>query len=526
MLPSSLFLTLLVTLPVLAISAEQIPITVTEDKAQDNQKPKRIAIIGAGIAGASAAYFLNGYNNRRLPLDITVYEAASQAGGRIKSARVYDGAYGSQHAETGAHTFYSDDWCLQSAIDEVGLRQKLEPHYPVQKTVGVWDGQNFILRRESDLKSSTWRDLARSIWRYGLSPRRLRDLVAAKHPQIGRLFGRFEYQYRTLPEFLHYLGLRTEHHTSAEEYLLKEEISSAFSMEVVEATTRAWFARDLDDLNALSALVAMNPSKTDFLWDSIGGNYRLIYRMLKLSEAEIHLNSRVARIAKAENGGYQLSIEPTGHANEPSSTLSTAYYDAILIATPLQGSGLDLDLGGVHVTNARLTPYVERHVTHFTSPESTPLSLTYFNVSSADEMPDRIFTTKRPTSTDDDDFFSIEHSRAYRGVQGCILESENLYKVVSATPVEDRLIAKLLGRPQNSTLEELGVEWVHRQVWPNASPEFPLKGALLDKIGIADGIFYTGVSDEIVSSLEMSCRMGEWAASLLRYSLVTSEVEP
>lgn len=136
----------------LAVDAEQIPITAPSLDADNTVRSKRIAIIGAGIAGASAAYHLSEMYRSEL---ITVYEAGPQVGGRVKSVKVYDGAYGSQHVETGAHAFYSDDECLKTAIDEVGLRQKLEPHYPRKKSVGVSDGQNFILRREKDLKSRT-----------------------------------------------------------------------------------------------------------------------------------------------------------------------------------------------------------------------------------------------------------------------------------------------------------------------------------------------------------------------------------
>jgi hypothetical protein len=119
----------------------------------------------------------------------------------------------------------------------------------------------------------------------------------------------------------------------------------------------------------------------------------------------------------------------------------------------LQGAELDLDLD-VHVTDA-LTPYVERQVTHFTTPELDTLSPSFFNVSTAGEIPEKIFTTMGTTS--DPDFFSIDSSTAYLGMNGCIVESENLYRMVSTVPVEDGMIAKLLGRHQNSTLDDLGV---------------------------------------------------------------------
>lgn len=502
----------------LDIVAQQTPLN---SQGQDKYaNSKRVAIIGAGIAGASAAYRLQERHQSGLALDITVYDAGSQVGGRVKSVKLYDGAYGSQHVEVGAPTFYSDDECLQTSMDEVGLRRKLEPHYPRKKRVGVWDGQSFVLHREKDLKSTTWRDMVRSTWRYGLSPRRLRDLVAERLAQFQKLYGASQTVNRNIPEALENLGLTAEQIHSAANYLLNSSVSSEYSRDVVQATARAWFAHDLDDLNGLAALVAMNPADTDFIQPVIGGNYILIDRLFKLSGAELHLNTRVTQVKRSDHGTLHLTVT-TRDLPDRSSTTEMAEYDAIIIATPLQGAGLDLDMA-VHIADA-LTPYVERHVTHFTSPKLDPLSPSFFNVSTAEEIPDKIFTTRGIAS--DPGFFSIDSSLAYLPIKGCIPRSENLYRVVTAASLEDSFIAELLGKPQNSSLTDLGVRWIHRQSWHYASPSFS-NAALLDNIEISDGVFYTGAGEEVVSSLEMSCRMGQLAANLLYYSRWAPELEP
>jgi len=371
--------------------------------------------------------------------------------------------------------------------------------------------------RERDLKSTTWRDLARSVWRYGLSPCRLRDWVARQLPQFQRLCGASETVNRNIPEALKNLGLSAESKQSAESYL-RNRISPKFSREAIQATARALFAKDLNELNGLAALVAMNPADTDFVRPVLGGNYNLIYRLLKLSEAKLHLKTQVTKTTRSDHGGYHLTTAKTDLL-DPSSTTEAAEYDAIIIATPLQGSGLDLDMA-VHLTEA-LKPYVERHVTHFTSPLSDKLSPLFFNVSTAEEIPDTIFTTG---TNFDLGFYSIDSSLAHVGMDGCVATSENLYKVVSAAPTEDGMIAKLLGNSEDSTLENLGVRWIHRQIWSHASPKFR-NGAMLDNIEVADGVFYTGVGEEVVSSLEMSCRMGQLAANLLYYSKWAPELE-
>lgn len=118
------------------VSGDQVAPNLPVSEDDQPPRPFRIAIIGAGIAGASAAYHL--YDQyAHADLDVTIYEAKPQVGGRIKAATVYDGAYTSQQVETGVQSFYVDDECVQFLIDETGLRRKLQPHYPVKESVAV-----------------------------------------------------------------------------------------------------------------------------------------------------------------------------------------------------------------------------------------------------------------------------------------------------------------------------------------------------------------------------------------------------
>lgn len=488
----------------------QVTIKSSNPEADNIVSTTKIAIVGAGIAGASAAYYLS-ERFPKSPADITVYEARHQVGGRTRSVKVYNGAYGSQHVETGAHSFYTDDECIQSMIDETGLRKKLEPHYPRGKMVGVWDGTSFILRDKRDLKIRTWRKWIHYTWKYGPSVHRFRNWIAAKLPQVQKLLGARETINRDFPKKIQKLGLTAEKRNCAQS-CLHNLTSPEFSREIVQATTRAWNTQDLTAINGLATIVAMNPAFTDSIRPVFGGNYKLIDRLIKLSDVGLRLNTSVTRIQRSERRKYRLTVRTDGHQDR-SPTNEEANYDAIIIAAPLQAAKIDFDIG-VHPVNA-LTPYVERHVTHFTSTQPDTLSPAFFNVSTTGEIPDKIFTTTNGVS--DPGFFSIESSLAYLGLDGCVAQSENMYKVVSAAPLDNSMIAKLLGKSPNSTVESLGVRWIHRQVWHQAFPEYS-KNAMLNNIEIADGIFYTGVGEEIVSSLEMSCRMGRFAAELLYYS--------
>ena len=499
------------------VLGEQVALNLPLSKADQAPLPAKVAIIGAGIAGASAAYHLcDQYGHAGF--DITIYQADSQVGGRIKSAKVYDGAY-AQQVETGARSFYADDECIQSLIDETGLRRKLEPHYPVKKSVGVWDGVSFILRGEGDLKGRTWTDWARYAWRYGLSVNNMRKWLSEKLPLFQRLLGRWEYANRSIPEDIENLGLTAELKSDAWSFF-QNLTSPEFSREVVQAITRAWFGQNLATMRGLAALAAINPASTESVIN--GGNYKLIERLIRLSDVDLHLNSTVTKIRTSSVRKYCLTVEtPSHHHDQSSFSNREADYDVIIIAAPLQMANIEFDID-IQIATSSPRPYASRYVTHFTS--SNPLSPAYFNLTTGTSMPSKIYTTSS-TNLPFPPFFSIEHSLASFGLDGCIVQSENLYKIVTASSLLDSTILKLLGQDPDIALVDAGVRWVHREEWKHAFLEYD-GSAMLDNIEIADGIFYTGVGEEVVSSLDMSCRMGRRAADLLYNEKFAPGVEP
>jgi hypothetical protein len=135
-----------------------------------HSKRKRVAIVGGGLAGASVAYQLYDEYRDVLPLEITIYEAASHVGGRLNSAH-FAGPDIAYHGfvDTGASTFSADDWCVQDTIDGVGLRRRIWKRVPYHKpTAGLWDGHNFTLLGYQDFKPRTWLDHARAALKYGV----------------------------------------------------------------------------------------------------------------------------------------------------------------------------------------------------------------------------------------------------------------------------------------------------------------------------------------------------------------------
>ncbi|MGR8953622.1 MAG: flavin monoamine oxidase family protein, partial [Gammaproteobacteria bacterium] len=96
---------------------------------------RRVAIIGAGIAGLNAAYQL-----KKAGVDAAVYEAQSRVGGRMRSARLNNGLVVDLGAEL-INTDHADMLALAKEFD-VGLLNKLKDvaHLPYPKEAYLFDG--------------------------------------------------------------------------------------------------------------------------------------------------------------------------------------------------------------------------------------------------------------------------------------------------------------------------------------------------------------------------------------------------
>jgi len=76
--------------------------------------PLRIAVVGAGIAGASTTFSLQEQIRGIRDVDITVYEEGSYVGGRMKSTALYN--IPQIRLDDGSRDYYNEDWCVRNAI--------------------------------------------------------------------------------------------------------------------------------------------------------------------------------------------------------------------------------------------------------------------------------------------------------------------------------------------------------------------------------------------------------------------------
>ena len=489
----------------------------------------KVAIIGAGITGASSAHHLHQLTRLNQPLDMTVFDSEDQVGGRIRSAHVHDEP--GYDVESGAAAFTEDDWCMKEAMREVGLKpvQHSRPDYHT----GVWDGNEFLVRYDNSDKplSGTWWRLPNWLWRYGSSLSKIQEMIKRSAERFSS-FAVF-HPFLKLSERLGESFSLQEVSLSASSCFENNGASAKLINEIVRAETRNRHARDLDQVNVLSSTLALRSAPDVSIYQ---GNQRLPHRMLKISEAYIRLNTRVSRITAGEKRRWRVHARTSNVAETQAST-STADFDIIVLTAPFAFNGIDIDPPlSTLASKTEIRPYMERHVTFFSTLDR--LSPNYFNRSINTTVPETILTAPRqPVSEGGNEIFSITIADRVPppNAGDNVDELEYVYKIVSSKPTPDDEIARLLGHHMESRdkerqirepLQKLGVTWVHRQAWPHAYPQFSPGSPILDNIEIAPDLYYTAAAEEVLSTMEMGCRMGLNVAKHLYHSKWLGETYP
>ncbi|KAI9710458.1 MAG: hypothetical protein M1812_007426 [Candelaria pacifica] len=462
---------------------------------------------GAGVAGASAAYYLHERTRLSNSVEITIFERSSRVGGRVKSAYVFDNPQ--DDIETGGATFSKADWCLNQAMEEVGLKAE-STNSGMSKNLGVWDGEQFVYtERES---SSHWWNIIKLVWQYGRWPLRMNRLVVKTVKSFHKLATVSYQPFKSLDEEAKRLGLKSALEDDAETYLKREVVTEyegwKYMQEIIQANGRARYTQDLQNLHGLASIMSMSSEETQSVK---GGNWRLIDRMIRISEATLHLNSQVTRINRNRDNSITLHYICTNPKSDWKKGSST--FDNIIIATPFHQSSIEIT---PPLENPPLDiPFVTRHVTHFTSDEK--ITNGQFNFNTNTTIPEDVLTTLSYPNNNHPNYFSLTLPQKIYYLDGCILSSTYLYKLVSPDPIPSSTIHLLLNKTQPPTTNNNvhnPPQWIHHETWPHAYPHFPPR-TTFDNVELAPGIYYTGAGENLISSMEMSCLMGYNVAGII-----------
>lgn len=458
--------------------------------------------IGAGPAGSACAYHLKELASNQLAVEITIFERADRVGGRAKLAHVNDELV--EDFEVGASTFSKEDRFLMSMMGVLGLEEATQDRG--NKDMGVWDGSRLVFYQR--WQTPVWWNRAKFLWKYGLAPFRTQALAKKVIEEL-----RASFEIDNLGLNLHsntvpHANIEEANSTTAEAYLEKHNILPPFSTEIIQASTRKRYAQNLATLHGLAAMMAMNTENTTSVK---GGNWRLFSEMVNASKAYLNLNSQVTQITRHDNGTVSIKWKSRG-ATAAAIEHHVADFDAVVVAVPAPSTSIDIQ--PPLDTSSTEAHYVERHVTHFVTPDL--LNPALFGLPSDAFPPNDLRTTLNASNGSDPGLFQITVPQAFMRPFYWEAKRERIYKVITPSPLNDTAIAHLVGMPhQDGTpLSDFHVHWVHRQAWPHAYPQLPPKTEF-HPISPAGNLYFSSEIETIESSMEMSSLMGRNIARII-----------
>lgn len=477
-----------------------------------------VAIIGAGIAGASAAYHLHNepasgsFHGR--PVAITIFESSDEVGGQVRtiSPPGYEGRR-FLPLELGASFFFEDDWCLMDAAQatQTVLSQSRKNR---RTNDGRWilNGNHFLQDRNCekiDLRPRFWRwrevkivmnralDWLRFEWAHRFLPWRIRRRLKI-HSERFRDFGR-NGTFDNVMQELERCGLGHEVFSNpASGFLESMGMNRDLQRTLLEPCMKEAFGLSSDEGLGLHAVLSVGAIRPNFSVVATDGHQRLIDRMIEKSEAKVQLNSRVVRVEAGIERRYALTVTSNGEGEEK----ERSEYDAIIATGDalrnLQSLGL------------RASP--KQQITTFKTYFSTiyELDSNAIGVKAGSVPRSVLFAAKEESSGPKSDKSPLSLTSLttwpdfYIDSTGCSWDDDcdqfvNIYIAESTSPLSKENLSRLTWRHEP-------ISWSRSHSWQRNLPVANSSEPSFGDVQVKDFLFDAG--NMVLDSMEMSCRMG------------------
>eukprot|EP00892_Ulva_mutabilis_P009246 jgi/Ulvmu1/6694/UM030_0025.1 len=312
---------------------------------QTDRKLKRLAVIGSGMGGATAAWLVHNATG----CEVTVYEASDVVGGRLKETTI-DGRV----VELGGSIGIEANQYFVQTTDLLGLNRTPQP----STSAGIWNGHEFVFKSSDSIFTK--------FLRYGLSSFILRPIVKNAVESFNKVYDlqAMGQAYDTAEDLWEALGLAHlmnvtlhDHLQDSSRFLGIPLINHNYINEAAAAATRVNYNQNPSTITALAGLIALAPNDGAFTVD--GGTGQMPAGLLKLAKADVKLSHHVTKIER--DGDSWKVIVGDGAAAQPRRTGSGQQehdgrsgdavggwfgpdkYDAVIIAAPLNQSGIAVE---------------------------------------------------------------------------------------------------------------------------------------------------------------------------------------
>ncbi len=427
----------------------------------------KLAIIGSGIGGCSAAYFVK----ELIPddMNITIFEANDRIGGRLLARKIEP-----VMIELGGTFFHT----INQNILEFVRKFSLETEKFVLPVIGVWDGSKFIYKSN---KSPLVTNL-RLLFRYRLSALRLHYLLKKSKREILKLYtnNHFEFAYKTCEELLNIPFIVALKLKTLENVLLENGVSSKLIKEILEPGVRYIYHQNID-IGGFAGITTIIASDGTPLYKLKNGNVQFNNKLIKSADADVKLKYKITKIIKTDQGTYNLTNQK-GSSEE---------FDAVILAAPFEQ--LKIEFTNITLPEMTYRKYQKVYIKLITG----LLNPQYFGLQNITDIPELLLTTadfKGP-------FDNLE----------TLGKTENglyIYNLFATNPITDDLVQQMF---LERIIEE---DYVWEFAHPIAKPFREFQPFILDM-----RLFNINTIESIASTLETAIVAAKNVALLLKIAL-------
>ncbi|KAG9004826.1 hypothetical protein FRB90_010688 [Tulasnella sp. 427] len=434
--------------------------------------PLRIAIIGAGAGGSSAAFWIQKAQERHgTDIQVDIFEKLKYVGGRSITVHPYDDP-SLPAEELGASIFVSANKNLFRAAREFGL--EFADSFDGDD-VTVWNGEEVLFTY-----TGSWWDNIKILWRYGYwSPSRTSTLTQQMIDRFLTMYTLSMSQWTSVNSLTNNLGFANYTAQSGLDVFTSHGVSAKFAEEMIEAATRVNYARDVNMIHGVGAGVCMVP---DGAAQIAGGNFKIFEEFIKRSGAKLHLNTTVHQLQKSLSASNDRRVWTlSGDSSVPSTP-----YDHVILAAPFASSGIT-----IQDSAASFLPeveYVRLHVTLLSTTSSTARP-ERFGLNPGVHVGKMILTSEnRKPNGSKPDFNSISYHQSYERND----RKEYIWKVFSMDSKSDEWLEDVFGQGT------LG--WVYRKQWDSYPALRPVKS--FPAVKADEGLWYVNSMEPFISTME------------------------
>jgi len=403
----------------------------------------KLAVIGAGIGGCSAAYFARKY----LPdSKVTVYEMGNRVGGRVLTFKGEK-----MKIEIGAAFFNPTNKIVCNLVDEMGLKvKKLEE----SRDIAVWNGTKIIFKSSQQMFYSMLK-----LFKYKFSVPKLLFLLREANGKIKKLYKKEKPA--EFWELFESIGLDKWYKMGFDQILVEMGIDRKFIDELITPITRIIYSQNAG-LGGFAGLSSLLGVYGESMYSLKEGNDVLPRKLLEASESNVKLGSKVKSIQKTSNGSFRVLVGD----NAP-------VFDGVIVAAPLEGA--DITFEGI-AKQWQAREYQKIYIKLMKG----VVNLRYFNLETSTKLPSIILTSKE---ADPITRFSVNKST----------KDESWVTVTSTEPIGNDLVDDLFKNGRTI----LGYTW--SAAYPIFKPTKKIPSTCLGK-----GLLYLNAIESAASSLESS----------------------